>query len=689
MPRLQLETLQSCPAEQLAPALVILQRVQRSWPPPHPVWVIPATLWQELQGTLVPLWQQVCGQWQTTAPSSTALRNVASQMREQIPPLDVGELPQIFEACHHYWQQRGGDRHLVLSTYLWQEQQDLPWGLGSASVLLNPSVPVAHHAIEMAYQAVVQAKNLYTYWQQGWHFSGLRVALLLYPLATVTASGWWCCPTGGMRVICQGLQLPHQGVPCEHKVALPLDWQHLLSQCPVTAQPYLWLWHYGANHLWLGQCLAEPEPPPPAPTVLRRTLLGEGIAAAPGQAIAPALVVNDPCSPAMVAGRILVTKTIAPHWLSLVTAAAGIICEQGGLTSHGAVLARELSRPAVVGLANATQAITTGTLLFLDGNTGAVYELPEQPLRAEVAVATPSLPPRANHPLPLQILVTVSQVSALRWLRTLPCDGIGLLRSELMLLSFLEGRHPYHWLQQGEKEQLRDRWVNHLLQFMRAIAPRPLFYRTLDLRPEDYRHLVGGERFEGQSTWGLRGVGRYAHQPELFELELEVLAVAHRLEATPLRLVLPFVRSVSEVTHCQGALQRHHLTPERGIQLWVMAEVPAILFLLRDLAAAGIDGIIIGTNDLCQLLLGIPRETTLPDLNEDHPAVKGAIAQLIQQAKALHLGCSLCSDAPLRYREWLPWLVELGLESLSVSPEGVMQLWQRFQSDGSAAPFVG
>ncbi|MCH9056639.1 PEP-utilizing enzyme [Synechococcus sp. PCC 6716] len=678
MPLLTLETLQRCPAELLAPALACLQRVQQSWPPPHPVWVVPATLWHEVHPALVPLWEQASEQWQATAPNHITLKALATEMSQRISPLDVGELPVVFEACHHYWQQQGGDRHLVITSYLWLDHHDLPWGIGSASVLTNPSMPVAHHTIEVAYRQVVQARNLYTYWQQGWNVSNLRVAVLIYPLATVMASGWWCSATGGTGVAYEGVHLPHHGHLPGNAGELPTDWQTLVAQCPITVQPYLWLWHQAYNRVWVGQCLAEPYSPEQPPAPLQRSIVGEGIPAAPGQAIAPALVITDPCAPSAVVGRILVTKTIPPHWLPLVSAAAGIICEQGGLTSHGAILARELSRPAVVGVPNATQTIASGTLLFLDGNSGAVYQLPPQPLRAEVTATTqPQQPPARGDRLPLQILVNVSQVSALRGLRSLPCDGIGLVRSELMLLSFLDGRHPCHWLQQGDADELRDRWVHHLTQLMRAIAPRPVFYRTLDLRAEDYRHLLGGASFESEShpAFGLRGVSRYPHFAELFDLELEVLAIAHRLEDAPLRVILPFVRSVSEVAYCQAALARHHLTQAQGIELWVMAEVPAILFLMSDLAALGISGITIGTNDLTQLLLGVDRERVLHEFNDDHPAVKGAIAQLIQQAKALKLRCSLCGEALIHHRDWLPWLVELGLDSISVSPEAVLQVW--------------
>lgn len=680
MPLLRLEALQRCPAELLAPALGLLQRVQQSWPPPHPVWVIPATVWQELHSAPLSLWLQNSDRWQGTEPNHRALKALAVAMGQSLPPLEAGELPRVFEACHRYWQQQGGDRHLVISTYLWLDQQDLPWGLGSASILTNPTMSVAHDTIEGAYRKLVQAKNLYTYWQQGWSFCKVRVAILVYPLATVTASGWWCSATREMGVAYGGLQLPHHGIPLASTVALPTEWQTLLEHCPPTVQPYLWVWHQSHNHIWLSQCLAEPPAPEPAAATVRRNLVGQGIPAAPGQAIAPALVVTEPCAPSAVVGRVLVTKAIPPHWLPLVSAAAGIICEQGGVTSHGAILARELSRPAVVGMANATQMIASGTLLFLDGNSGAVYQLPPQPLRAEAATATPSPVPRERPPL--QILVNVSQVSALRLLRTLPCDGIGLLRSELMLLSFLDGRHPSHWLEQGQGEELRNRWVHHLREFMRAIAPRPLFYRTLDLRAADYRQLVGGSTFESEKhpAFGLRGVSRYPHFADLFTLELEAVAIAHQLESTPLRIILPFVRSVSEVAYCQQELAKHHLTPAEGIELWVMAEVPAILFLMADLAALGISGITIGTNDLTQFLLGIDRERAIQDLHEDHPAVKSAITHLVQQAKRLHLQCSLCGEAIIRYSSWLPWLVELGLDSISVSPEAVLKVWQRFQA---------
>ncbi|MFN3679853.1 putative PEP-binding protein [Thermosynechococcus sp.] len=679
MTSLLLEPLQQYPAEALSPTLVALQETQKVLPPPHPVWLISTSVWQQLRSGLIPHWQAACDRWQEIPPNSTDLKALALEMTHQLPPLDVGELETVFAACHHFWQQQGGECHLVLTTYLWQESADLPWGLGCGAVLNDPSLPLCHQAIEAAFATLVRAKNLYTYWQQGWDFCQLKAGILLYPLSTIVASGWWRGTEPTLRAIASGVALPHQGIPLPpREVELtPAEEQQLHQACRGGAS-HLWVWHRSQTQVWWGQCLAELHPEEPTPQPVKRTLIAEGLPAAPGQAIAPAIVVTDPCAPAAVAGRILVSKSIPPHWLPLVNAAVGVICEQGGLTSHGAILARELGRPAVVGVTNATQQISSGMTLFLDGHRGAIYQLPPEPLPV---VATPSpqtpSPPVAKR-LPLQIMVNVSQVSALRLLRSLPCDGIGLLRSELMLLAFLDHRHPCHWLEQGEAEQLRDRWVQHLCEFMRAIAPRPLFYRTLDLRPADYRQLLGGHRFEPETDWGLRGVSRYPHCPELFHLELSALAIAHRLEKScPLRIVLPFVRSVSEVVYCQKALAEHGLTANTGVQLWVMAEVPAILFLLSDLASLGVAGITIGTNDLTQLLLGIDREIAQPELNEDHPAVRGAIAHLIQQAKAHHLGCSLCGEAPTRYPHWLPWLVDLGIDSISVSPEIVTQVLDR------------
>lgn len=675
MTLLLLEPLQQYPPEDLSPTLVALQATQKILPPPHPVWLICPQVWDQLCSGVIPLWQAACDRWQEMPPNASDLKALALQMTHQLPPLDLGELETVFAACHHFWQQQGGESHLVLTSYLWQETQDLPWSIGSGTVLRYPSLPLCHQAIEKTFAALVRAKNLYLYWQQGWDFCQIKVAILLYPLSSIVASGWWIGTDPTFRAIAGGVALPHQGIPLPPRGIdlTPVQEQQLQQACR-GASSHLWVWHRSQTQVWWGQCLPEPQGRTLPLKPLERTLIAEGIAAAPGQAIAPALVVTEPCAPAAVAGRILVTKTIPPHWLPLVSAAVGVICEQGGLTSHGAILARELGRPAVVGVANATQRISSGMTLFLDGQRGAIYQLPSEPLPV---VATPS-PQTASPPavkrLPLQIMVNVSQVNALRLLPSLPCDGIGLLRSELMLFAFLDQRHPCHWLEQGEAEQLRDRWVQHLWEFMRAIAPRPLFYRTLDLRPADYRQLLGGHRFEPETDWGLRGVSRYPHCPELFHLELSALAIAHRLETCPLRIVLPFVRSVSEVVYCQKALAEHGLTASAGVQLWVMAEVPAILFLLADLAQLGIAGITIGTNDLTQLLLGIERETALPELNEDHPAVRRAIAQLIREAKAHHLGCSLCGEAPAHYPHWLPWLIDLGIDSISVSPEVVTQV---------------
>ncbi|MFN4280944.1 putative PEP-binding protein [Thermosynechococcus sp.] len=678
MTSLLLELLQQYPAEALSPTLVALQATQKILPPPHPVWLISTSVWQQLCSGVIPLWQAACDRWQERSPNTADLKALALEMTHELPPLDVGELETVFAACHHFWQHQGGESHLVLTTYLWQETQDLPWGLGCGTVLNHPSLPLCHQAIENAFARLVRARNLYTYWQQGWDFCRLKAGILLYPLSTIVASGWWTGTDPTFRAIAGGVALPHQGIPLPPRgiELTPAEVEQLQQACRGAASR-LWVWHRSQTQVWWGQCLPEPQPTPVPLKPLERTLIAEGIAAAPGQAIAPAIVITDPCAPAAVAGRILVSKSIPPYWLPLVNAAVGVICEQGGLTSHGAILARELGRPAVVGVAKATQSIHSGMMLFLDGHRGCIYQLPPDPLPVVATPSSPTPSPPVVKRLPLQIMVNVSQVSALRLLRSLPCDGIGLLRSELMALAFLDHRHPCHWLEQGEAEQLRDRWVQHLREFMRAIAPRPLFYRTLDLRPADYRQLLGGHRFEPETTGGLRGVSRYPHCPELFHLELSALAIAHRLETCPLRIVLPFVRSVSEVTYCQTALAEHGLTASAGVPLWVMAEVPAILFLVPDLAKLGVAGITIGTNDLTQLLLGMDRETALPELNEDHPAVRGAIAHLIQQAKAHHLGCSLCGEAPGRYPHWLPWLIDLGIDSLSVSPEVVPQVLDR------------
>ncbi len=412
--------------------------------------------------------------------------------------------------------------------------------------------------------------------------------------------------------------------------------------------------------------------------------IGQGIAAASGQAIAETVILRDSTQflETPPTGKILVVSSFQPEWLPWLKQSVGIICETGGMTSHGAIMARELGIPAVVGMDKATTQIASGKLILLDGEQGQVYEFsgdrPPTPILTPRPLAVPSEFALLGGELATQLLVNLSQTYALAYAQTLPVSGVGLLRSEVLLPEVLQYHHPELWLQQGRQAEIVAGLAAQIQEFAAAFHPRPVFYRALDLRSHEGRGLLGGQQFEpteGNPTLGRRGVSRYMANPELFDLQLAALRQVHQAGYPHLHLLLPFVRSVEEFEACQQRVVRAGLFKSNPqMQLWLMAEVPSVLFLLPSYVRAGVQGISIGSNDLTQLLLGVDREQgyLTEQLDERHPAVKAAIAQLIKTAQELGIPCTICGEAPVRHPELVPWLVDLGITGISVAPESVL-----------------
>ncbi|MCL6753577.1 phosphoenolpyruvate synthase [Nostoc sp. CCCryo 231-06] len=426
-----------------------------------------------------------------------------------------------------------------------------------------------------------------------------------------------------------------------------------------------------------------------------------GIGAAGGRVVATALVINNPQHKPeqLPKGVILVITAIAPDWLPLLQQVAGIITEQGGLTSHAAILARELGIAAVVNATSATSLIQTGERLLLDGDRGEIYRIKgnskeemekateeeSEKLGAEKLLSSNHSNLKAPHPplsshLPMiatQLLVNLSQSSLIEQVQSFPVDGVGLLRSELMVLNILSGQHPNSWILGGRQAELLELWSEQIMQFARAFAPRPVFYRSLDW-PQDLPSLSDSLQSSTQSMLGERGTFSYLRNPAVFELELQALASVQQAGYSNVNLLLPFVRTVEEFAFCRRKVEQALLTEVSEFQLWMMAEVPSVLFLLPEYVKAGAAGISIGTNDLTQLLLGVDREQGQLGkvFNERHPAVMSTIAQLIQMAKSAGIPCSICGQAPALYPEIIDKLVEWGITSISVEPEAVERTYQ-------------
>jgi pyruvate,water dikinase len=215
-----------------------------------------------------------------------------------------------------------------------------------------------------------------------------------------------------------------------------------------------------------------------------------------------------------------------------------------------------------------------------------------------------------------------------------------------------------------------------LASFASAFAPRPITYRTIDFRTNEFRGLEGGEEFEPEEAnpmIGYRGALRYMREPDLLGLELEAIARVWDDGHTNFHVMLPFVRTERELVACRDAFASAGLLSRHGFELWVMAEVPSVLFNLERYAELGVAGISIGSNDLTQLLLGADRdsEVVAEIFDERDPAVVSYLRQLIPRARALGLGTSICGQAPSVHPEYAEILVRAGIDAISVNIDAV------------------
>ena len=275
-----------------------------------------------------------------------------------------------------------------------------------------------------------------------------------------------------------------------------------------------------------------------------------------------------------------------------------------------------------------------------------------------------------------RLLVNLSEPSQVERASKLDVDGVGLVRAELMLVEALDGTHPRKLLADGRGDEFVQRLSDALITFAAGFAPRPVTYRTTDFRTNEFRGLEGGDEFEPEEAnpmIGFRGALRYTEQPEVFHLELEAISQVWDAGHTNFHVMLPFVRTVGELERCRDLVAEAGLLARPGFELWIMAEVPSVLFNLERYASLGIAGISIGSNDLTQLLLGADRdsEKLSNTFDERDSAVTDYLSELIPRARAAGLQTSICGQAPSVHPEYAELLVRAGIDAISVSTDVV------------------
>ncbi len=379
-------------------------------------------------------------------------------------------------------------------------------------------------------------------------------------------------------------------------------------------------------------------------------------------------------------GDVLVTEMTTPDFVPGMKKASAIITDTGGMTSHAAIVSRELGVPCIVGTGNATLILKDGMEVSVDGSHGIVYEgfisAPEVAGKAGGDAATAHAVVAATVPITgTKIYVNLANVDQAEKVSKLPADGIGLLRAEFMIADI--GQHPHKMLDEGRSQEFIDRLADDMRKFAAAFYPRPVVYRATDFKTNEYRNLEGGEKYEPKEEnpmMGYRGASRYIKEPELFKLELAAIKkVREEYHLQNLWLMIPFVRRLGELRAIKDMLDDVGLHRTRDFKLWIMVEVPSTVIIIDQFCQEGIDGVSIGTNDLTQLILGIDRDnaTMATGFDERNEAVLRALKRVITVCGKYGVTTSLCGQAPSVYPEFAEKLVEFGITSMSVNPDAV------------------
>ncbi|MCX2192995.1 phosphoenolpyruvate synthase [Pantoea agglomerans] len=436
----------------------------------------------------------------------------------------------------------------------------------------------------------------------------------------------------------------------------------------------------------------------------RYTLQGQGSVVVEGRAIGHRIgagvvkVIHDISEMNRIEkGDVLVTDMTDPDWEPIMKKASAIVTNRGGRTCHAAIIARELGIPAVVGCGDATDRLKEGhnvTVSCAEGDTGYVYD---QLLDFDVTSSqVDSLPE-----LPLKIMMNVGNPDRAFDFACLPNEGVGLARLEFIINRMI-GVHPKALLEFDQQtpelqQQIRKmmkgfddpvefyiaRLTEGIATLGAAFAPKRVIVRLSDFKTNEYANLVGGERYEPEEEnpmLGFRGAGRYVADSfrDCFALECEaVKRVRNEMGLTNVEIMVPFVRTVEQAKAVVEELGRQGLKRgENGLKIIMMCEIPSNA-LLADQFLEHFDGFSIGSNDMTQLTLGLDRDSGVVSalFDERNEAVKMLLSMAIRAAKQKGKYVGICGQGPSDHQDFAAWLMEEGIDSLSLNPDTVVETW--------------
>ena len=389
-------------------------------------------------------------------------------------------------------------------------------------------------------------------------------------------------------------------------------------------------------------------------------------------------------------GDILVTVMTNPDMVPAMRRAAAVVTDEGGRTCHAAIVSRELGIPCIVGAKHGSEYLNEGMEVTVDSTRGVVYEgivmqdKQEEAKKEETSGtgsgASQEMLELLTAPITAtKIYMNLGEPQMIEKYKNLPMDGIGLMRTELIFNNEI-GVHPMYLVKTGQGEILIEKLSEAITNVAQEIFPKPIIVRLSDFRTNEFRGLKGGEEvepIEANPMIGWRGVSRYIspEYEEGFRLECQAIKkVRDEFGLNNVHVMLPFVRTTWELKQVKEIMASEGLVQSNDFKLWIMAEVPSVIFQAEEFAQL-VDGFSIGSNDLTQLTMGADRDSGILNsmgyFDERDPAIKAAIKMLIEGAHKHGKTVSICGQGPSTYPEFAQFLVEAGIDSMSINPDTV------------------